>query len=354
MHDILRYANCWEDANVLLKGLSLTDNAKILSVASAGDNSFSLLTTNPQKVVCMDINHIQLYLVALKQACFRVLSYQEILEFLGFLPSKNRILVLEKLKNAFSYPNAYEYWTKNLDLIQKGVIYQGKFERYFHLFSHKILPFVHNKTKIQRLLAKKEELQQQIFYNQKWNTWAWRLMFKIFFSKFIMEKYGRDKSFFDHVKIPVSQYIYQKSAKHLQSIYAQSNEMLHFALLGHFGELLPHYLQPQNFDIIQKNINKITLQQGKVEDAIPLFGKFDAFNLSNIFEYMPKDVFAHTTQQLVIGAENNAKFAYWNLMVSRIMSSILPQKLSFQQDICQELAPQDKGFFYNQFVVDYL
>ncbi len=353
---IIRYANCWEDVDILLEGLNPLPNAKILSVASGGDNSFSLLTTNPKNVVCADINPIQLYLMALKQACFRVLDYDEILKFLGFQTCENRILIFEKLKNAFTYPNAYNFWLQNIHLIQKGIIYQGKFEKYFQLFSKKVLPFIHSKKTIYGLLAEKNEQEQITFYEKKWNTFLWRMMFKVFFSKYIMGKYGRDKQFFNQVKVPVATYVYEKTAKYLKNTLSQKNWILHFNLLGHFGEFLPHYLLPENVEIIKKNIEKIILFEGKVEDAIPIFGKFDAFNLSNIFEYMPENVFLDTAKALSKGAEHNAKFAYWNLMVPRVMSDIssdiLPQDFLYEKEISQKLNAVDKGFFYNKFIVE--
>ncbi len=39
--DIIHYANCWEDADVLVKGLSPKPGASVLSIASAGDNAVS-------------------------------------------------------------------------------------------------------------------------------------------------------------------------------------------------------------------------------------------------------------------------------------------------------------------------
>jgi S-adenosylmethionine-diacylglycerol 3-amino-3-carboxypropyl transferase len=44
--DIVRYANCWEDADILLKALDVQEGGTYLSVASAGDNTFSILSCN--------------------------------------------------------------------------------------------------------------------------------------------------------------------------------------------------------------------------------------------------------------------------------------------------------------------
>ena len=69
-HDYIRYANCWEDPDVLLEALDVQENDKVLSIGSAGDNSFSLLSKNPKLVVAVDINPIQLNLIELKKAVF--------------------------------------------------------------------------------------------------------------------------------------------------------------------------------------------------------------------------------------------------------------------------------------------
>ena len=91
--DFVRYANSWEDADVLLEGLNAKPGGRFLSIASGGDNSFSLLVTNPAFVVATDINPIQLKLVALKKVAIQCLNWEEYLGFIGlrrFL-QKNRI-----------------------------------------------------------------------------------------------------------------------------------------------------------------------------------------------------------------------------------------------------------------------
>src|SRR3989338_5121677 len=89
--DLIRYANCWEDAHVLFRGLNPDSGSTFLSICSAGDNSFSIFSTQPALVVTVDVNPIQLFLIELKRAAIRELSYEEDLRFLGFRASENRI-----------------------------------------------------------------------------------------------------------------------------------------------------------------------------------------------------------------------------------------------------------------------
>jgi S-adenosylmethionine-diacylglycerol 3-amino-3-carboxypropyl transferase len=349
--EIIRYANCWEDADVLLEGLAPEPGRKHLSIASAGDNSFSLLVTNPELVVAVDVNKIQLHLVELKKACIKNLNRDQVLKFLGFLPAEDRERTFNLVKHELS-AGASIFWEQNMESIKAGIIYQGKFEKYFLMFCTRILPWIHSKKTVAALFRIKSREEQQTFYHEKWNTWRWRLLFKIFFSKYVMGKFGRDPEFLKQVKIPVADYIFNKAGKNLQTTAAQQNFFLHFNLTGNFGSLLPHYLREENFEIIKSNIDRLQIKEGYAQDAISAFGKFHYMNLSNIFEYMNAALFAETAAALIDGTAPGGKLAYWNLMVPRRISALFTAKVEYQKEISLALEEKDKGFFYSQFIID--
>jgi S-adenosylmethionine-diacylglycerol 3-amino-3-carboxypropyl transferase len=298
--DLLRYANCWEDADVLLAGLNAREGSRMLSIGSAGDNSFSLLLTNPEWVVAIDINRIQLHLIELKKVCIENLTHEETLCFLGFRPCDLRLQYFHQVKDALS-PAAKTYWESRLAQIEAGIIHAGKFEKYLRLFSKKILPLIHSSKTVEALLSEKTAEKQEHFYQKQWNTWRWRLLFRIFFSRMLMGKLGRDPEFLKHVKGSVSNFVYQKAAAHLKSVFTQKNPILRYCLIGDFGRILPHYLEKENFEIIKSNIHKLRLMEGYAEDAISEYGRFDYMNLSNIFEYMDETQFHATAEALVSG-----------------------------------------------------
>src|ERR1700730_7310453 len=76
----IRYAQCWEDADILLDALAIKEGDTCLSIASAGDNSFSLLTQNPAKVIAVDLNPAQLACAALRKAAYVQLEHPEFLQ----------------------------------------------------------------------------------------------------------------------------------------------------------------------------------------------------------------------------------------------------------------------------------
>lgn len=348
---IIRYANCWEDPEVLLKGLSPKNGSKILSIASAGDNSFSLLTTNPELVVAVDVNSTQLYLVALKKAAIRHLDYEDVLIFLGFSDGVDRLKLFQRIKSELE-TDVRQYWEQNTDSIAKGIVHQGKFERYFQLFAKRVLPFIHSKRHVEQLLAPKGEMEQIHFYQQKWNTWRWRLFFNIFFSRFVMGKFGRDPQFLKEVGVDVSSYIFKKAEKHLKKVNAQRNPILQYNLTGNFGALLPHYLRAEQYDKVKANLDRLVIRQGFVEQVAQEYGRFDSMNLSNIFEYMDKSLFKETAEKLIQVLEEGGRIGYWNLMVPRRISGIFPSEIHYLSSLSRELTEEDNGFFYNQFIVE--
>jgi len=351
-HDYIRYANCWEDADVLLEGLQLEDNDRILSIGSAGDNSFSLMVNNPSLVVAVDINLIQLHLIELKKAAFKSLNHQNFLSFLGFTSCENRRELFNQVKENLS-PELGAFWENRIAEIESGIIYNGKFESYFGLFRNKILPFIHSSKNIDDLFAIKPGKSQSNFFYKKWNNWRWKMLFKLFFSRFVMGRFGRDPAFLNEVKISVSGFILDQAEKHLSSVDCQSNYFLNFILKGDFGKDLPHYARPENFELIKRNIDKLQIFHGLAEDAFKEYSNFNKFNLSNIFEYMNPEVFHLVASNLVENSSPKARFAYWNLMVDRQMSDIIPT-LEKDENTSTMATKKDKGFFYKSVNFDSL
>ena len=53
-----------------------------------------------------------------------------------------------------------------------------------------------------------------------------------------MGKYGRDPEFLKEVKLKVSEYIFQKTEKHLMSTHVQNNHFVYYLLNGNFLEVI--------------------------------------------------------------------------------------------------------------------
>ncbi len=346
--ELIRYANCWEDADILLKGLNVNAGSKVLSIASAGDNSFSLLTADPEEVTAVDISNVQLYLVELKKTAIIHLSQEEFIAFIGIEHSGQRKQQYQLLRTSLG-SEARAYWDKNIHIIETGLVNAGKFEKYFSIFRKWMLPLIHSKNEIRELFREKTQEEQSAFYHKTWNNRRWKFLFALFFNKYVMGKYGRDPEFLKQVNVTVHDFIYTKAENHLSSVPVQDNYFLEMILLGRFETALPHYLRPENYNKIRENINRFKIKQGFVQELLTT--EHQHFNLSNIFEYMPMEIFRSCVQHFNEKSPQGSSFAYWNLMVPRRLSVTFPDRYIYDND-SKNLSTIDKGFFYDQFIID--
>jgi S-adenosylmethionine-diacylglycerol 3-amino-3-carboxypropyl transferase len=349
--DFIRYANVWEDADLLCNALiPAAQDGRILSISSSGDNVQALLTLDPKEIVAVDFSFPQLACLEIRIAAFKKLDHLSLCEFLGILPSKKRVEIYQNLLKDTLNSNTITFWDQNLSEIRNGIIHAGKFERYLQLFGKWILPLIHSQTTIKELLNEKNQDQRKNFYEKKWDRWGWRLLFKIFFSRFVMGRAGRDPSFFRHVEGPVSGHILNRTKFALTELSTHNNPYLSYILNGNFSmNALPCYLRPENFDAIQSRVDRIKLVQGPIEQVK---GSFDAFNLSDVFEYMDESEFERCYQKIVDLANPKARIAYWNMLVPRSCPKDCLAKISPLIGQAAILHSQDKAWFYQKFVVE--
>ena len=272
------------------------------------------------------------------------------MEFIGFRESNNRE-ELFKCVSAFLTRSLILYWEERMTEIRDGIIDQGKFEKYFKAFRTKVLPLIHTKERINQLFEPKSALEQHAYFDTHWNTWRWKSLFKVFFSKFVMGKLGRDPEFLEQVKISVSDFILDQAEGNLSSKECQNNYYLQYILKGKFETELPHYARKENYEIIKSNIDNIKVFHGLAEDAFNEYEGFNKFNLSNIFEYMTPAIFQSVSDNLVENSAPNSRFAYWNLMVPRKMSEV-NNKLTYLEKESKILSKKDNTFFYSDFVIE--
>lgn len=350
--DFIRYSNCWEDPALLLGAMPL-EGKNCLSIASAGDNSFSLLAASPAKVVAFDLNPVQLALAELKKCAIARLEYDVLLKFLGFAPSTERLDIYAQLRPHLP-PRAAAYFDSHRDLLAAGVIHQGKFEHYFQLFGRRLLPLVHSRKNRLKLLAPKPEAERLAFYAETWNNFRFRLLFRLFFNRFVMGRLGRDPEFFKYVdRHFIANSLKKRTEYALTVLPTHDNPYLRYIVTGGFKGALPHYLRKENIGIIRRNLDALELFQGTPEEVAKHYRiKFDFFNLSDIFEYMDLPLVKNTAEQLYSLAAPGARLAYYNMMAERRLSECLPGRLTELTELSENLFRQNQAFFYCRYLVD--
>jgi S-adenosylmethionine-diacylglycerol 3-amino-3-carboxypropyl transferase len=349
----IRYAQCWEDADILLEALDIQPGDRCLAIASAGDNVLAMLSRQPERVIAVDLSPAQLACLELRVAAYRTLSHAELLELIGSMPSQHRADHYRRCRPLLM-PAARDFWDAHSNAVEQGVGGAGKFERYFALFRTRVLPLVHRNGKVQRLLEGGSSTEREAFYCKQWDTWRWRLLFRIFFSRFVMGRLGRDPSFFRYAEDSCAEQILKRTRHALTTLNPAENPYLQWILTGRHTTALPFALRPENFNSIRENLDRLEWRCQSIEDALDGEDskRFDRYNLSDIFEYMSADNYEKLLTKLVERGNRGGRLAYWNMLVPRNRPESLCGRLQPRPELAGALHAADKAFFYSGFIVE--
>jgi S-adenosylmethionine-diacylglycerol 3-amino-3-carboxypropyl transferase len=351
--DFIRYAQCWEDADVLLEALQIRPNHTCLSIASAGDNAIAMAAQGPQRVIALDLSAAQLACLELRVVAYRVLEHAELLELYGSRESTRRGELFRRCRAELS-PAVRDFWDDRPADIDAGFAARGKFEHYFALFRRFVLPLVHGPRTCGRLLKAGSEADRIAFYDRVWNSWRWRLLFRLFFSKRVMGRLGRDPRFFDYVDGPIGDGLLERSRHALTVLDPSENPYLTWIITGRHGAALPYALRPENFAAVRAGLDRLEWRCASIETFLDAYegAPFDRLNLSDIFEYMSEENYRNLLGRILRRSAPGARLAYWNMMAPRHRPPEMGEILHPLTELADALHARDKAFFYRAFVLE--
>lgn len=344
--DFIRYANCWEDPENLLRALDIKGK-RGASVLSAGDNVLALLTAEPAHITAFDINPAQIHLFHLKKAGFQALGYEDLLRLLGVIKSRRAYALFLSLENVMDKA-AFAYFSQHREFFDKGIIHIGKFEHYFQIFRNQIIPLFSTKKRFAKLASFEDADEQAAYYTKVINNRRMKLVCNAFFGFRAMGKLGRDKHFYDYVddKEDTGKNIKAVADYGLTHVPSRDNPFFNYIAFNEYPmHALPLYLRRESFEPIKSRLDRIEVRQC---DLLGLEGKYDFFNLSDIFEYMSGEVFAENTAGLCALSSPNARALYYNMQNKRYFAD---SRLTLQKELSDTLTRENRAFFYRDCLV---
>lgn len=348
----LNYSLGNEDWDVEKQALKVNPNDRIICVTASGDRPLHLLMTPCSEIISVDMNHIQNYLLELKIAALYHLDYEKYLAFLGCNDTTDRLSIF----NAFRYslsPDAIKFWSKNQALVKKGVIYQGRVERFTYIAS-KFLNLIKHKQ-IKTLFSFDDIESQREFIAKEWDTRMWKRIFHICLNPNIMKVLINDPGVISFIEphIKPGQYIYERMINYLNHHLAKKSALLQLILTG---KILPEayfpYLTFEGYTKIRENISKITFKTINIIDYMndPKTEKFDCFSMSDIASYMPQQSFNNLLKGIHKASNHNARYCIRKLMSNHSIPSELGIHFKRDNDLEKKLEHEESNFVY-RFIV---
>lgn len=346
-HQQINYSQCWEDPRVVLQALSISAEDAVLSITSGGDNTLAILQAQPLRVVSVDSNPLQSNLLELKVAALTELPRNDALELLGIVPSHRRSQLFSNLKGLS--PEATAWWSGQAAVIATGVIHSGKLESYLRLFRRYALPLIHSRRVTERFLHASTLKEQRLLYHTAWNSSRWRFFFQLFTSRFLMQRFARQRGMFAYTEQQnVAQQYRQRLEQNFTSVPIADNYFMHYCLTGSYDTTLPFYLEESSVQRIRTTKHSLTLVTCDLFEYLQSVpdNTFSKYNLSDIFEALSLEECDRLWEQLVRTATPGARVVFWNNLVPRSHPNRFASSLREDQDSARSLKARDRVFFY--------
>ncbi len=353
--DNILYSQCWEDPSLDRAAFKIASHDTVFSITSGGCNVLTFLIDNPQKVIALDINPYQNFLLELKIAAFKSLTYEGLLEFVGVRSSQRRLQLYVGLRLLLG-PAALAYWDHEGMKIQNGIIHCGRYERYMALL-RRWLHWLMGKPLIEKFYQTDDPTCRAALYDSEWDNVWWKLFTHALLSRTTMSLLF-DKAFFKYLDESFSfgRHFAERTRKALTTLPMKENYFLSYILLGNFysEDSLPPYLRRGNFKTIRNNLHKIEVVNDSCEHFFSLLpeSSISKFNFTNIFEWMSPENYEKLLRETYRVAKAGAVLTYRNLLVHRERPTSLAHYLESLKDQARALHERDLSFIYSNYVIE--
>lgn len=324
----LRYSFGNEDWRTEGEALNIQPQDQVLCITASGDRPLNLLVRECQKIVCVDANPVQNYLLQLKTAAMKVLNHEDYLAFLGATPSQNRKQILQYLL-PFMDQEAAQFWSKHKKKVSKGVLYQGAVERLTSVLA-KLFSLTRRK-KVERLFSINDIEEQRKFLKEEWDSYFLRKFCNLvlnnsFLSSVIIEDPGLTNFSKD---IQPGNYIYDRLNASLERELAKKNPLLSLIFRGKVShEAFSPYLTQAGIQSIKQRLACLEIRTIDILSYLESLSgpTFDVFSFSDVASYLSYPNFIRLLEGMIKTAKPGARFC-----LRQFMSTYeIPQKLQSQ------------------------
>ncbi|OAS88285.1 MULTISPECIES: DUF3419 family protein [Metabacillus] len=347
----LLYTTSDEDSESELKALQIKPSDTVVSITGSGCRSLSLLVDGPKKLISVDANPNQNFLLELKIAAIKELNHDECLSFLGIKQSGvSRKEVFYTLQHHLS-PPAQKFWQTHLSKIEEGIIFLGKHEMFYKKYLGSLI-FRVKRPQFEKLLECESIEEQRKFYEEKWNTPFWRWLVRTCSKKKFFEIFLGDPSYFNQVEdgFSIGDYMLSRFDQSFKEHLVRDNHFMTFLFCSKYmnEEALPVYIQKKHYETIKKNIDCVEIVTDRIDQFLTQCpnGVLDKYSLSDISGWIPKEEFEKILFHVERTMRNNGIVCFRNFLAKRDIPVSKFPSLSIQNEMMERLNKEDCAFAF--------
>jgi S-adenosylmethionine-diacylglycerol 3-amino-3-carboxypropyl transferase len=348
----LNYASCNEDWRSEWAALEIEPSDTILCITGSGDRPLDLLPENPKKIIAMDMNIVQNHLLRLKMKAMEELPYEEYAGFMGLKERKDRLKDYEKLRDHLP-DDCRKYWDMNRDVLEKGVIYQGRWENHFKKLA--LISKILRGGILKKLFSFDDVEKQKKFVEKKWDRWWWRLTFKFLCSAGFSKTFFGDPGFYQFVsrEMSLGEYVFEGMDNYLKTQLARDSFMMSLVFRARLSEYdLPPYLDEEQTRIIIDRSGRIEIRTGNILEFMETVeeGSIDKFSLSDVPSFLDQKGFERMLDGIVRSGSNGARFCIRLFLSGQHFPKRYKGSIKRDIELEKKLSRTDRSFAYRFYV----
>lgn len=358
------FYTCWDDFNLIQKALQFNSNDTVFMITSGGCNVLNTLVYNPKKIISVDYNPYQNYLLELKIAAIKSLNYEDFLQLMGVNSSKFRENIYNTIRGHLS-KNAREFWDSNTFIIQKGIISAGEIN--VKLFGQ-FLRYLKGDTTINNFFVCKTIDEQTNYFYTYIYGFPWKLLVYISYNNIICKlslclialhelpfKRERLSGYFRYIKkIHYPKNHLKKIDDIFTKIPIKHNSYASLLLLNRYSSMdcFPPYLKESNFEVLKKRVERIELKTTSVIEALQELpnNSITKFYFSNIFDWTNDKEFRYILKEIIRVGNNRSRVFYLGTIPDRDIPTTFTE-IQTDNDLAFQLLQEDRTTMYSKMVI---
>jgi S-adenosylmethionine-diacylglycerol 3-amino-3-carboxypropyl transferase len=343
------YSTCDEDSYSELRALDITSNDRVLCVTGSACRTLSLLACNPKQLISVDYAPGQNYLLELKLAAFRMLSYDMLLKFFGVEDCRNRWEIFCSLEKQMS-PQAFAYFRANRWAIEKGILFTGRHELFYVRFVAPLMRLLYGRQMKQIAQASTLEEQREI-YNKRISGFLWHTLIRVGFSPLSIRLILNNPQYFVEMTVNVGDYLIERLNHTFNHHLVRDNHWTSLMFYGKYLDkhCLPHFLLEENYHAIRKATTKVEIVTDNLIEYMKKMPaqSIDKYSLSDVTSCIDTQTFRTLMQEVVRTSDKHGKLCYRNFLNKQLIPSDLENIFQRDHELSNQLYQDDLAFAYS-------
>ena len=327
--------------------------ARILCIGSGGCTALSLLSDRVDQVLAIDANPAQCALMALKKEAVRELTRAEYLAFIGEQPGQPRLEVYPRLAGRLT-PAAREYWDGHGSDIATGINQCGATERFYRFVGTNLRRNVCGDEVWRALLECPDVAAQRVLYERHFTTEAWRTAVRVLLSRTTHLQFFPAFMFAQATENDLGGFFAAQFEREITRSRVFNNYFLSQFLFASYlpdrDEGMPGYLSEEGYAAAKRNIDRLVIVEGALQDVLPRLNGIDAFFLSNVFDWAGPADRSKICEAILAARAGEAILLYRNMLSAHPLPDGFMRRMSIDAAQCERLCALERSMMYRQIV----